>query len=92
MDRLSALKLNVTLDARYAEEPTSGLGKILRQLSKDVDRLEGIWKAQVQMYQCSVQDIERRGRRVEAEQRELSRRVNYLVDEMRSARLHHIMH
>jgi len=35
-----------TLYARYVEEQTAGLREILRRLSEDVGRLEGIAKAQ----------------------------------------------
>ncbi|TFY58938.1 hypothetical protein EVG20_g7971 [Dentipellis fragilis] len=82
MNRLTALEANNTLYARYVEEQTAGIREVLRRLGEDVGRLEGIGKAQAQVYQRAAQDYERQRRRMEVEQRELITKVNYLADEI----------
>ncbi|KDQ62107.1 hypothetical protein JAAARDRAFT_44619 [Jaapia argillacea MUCL 33604] len=82
MNRLTALEANTTLYARYVEEQTAGVREVLRRLSEDVGRLEGIGKAQAQMYQRSLHEFERYRRRLEVEHRELLSRVNFLADEV----------
>jgi hypothetical protein len=42
MNRLTALETNNTLYARYMEEQAAGVREMLRRLSEDVGRLEGI--------------------------------------------------
>ncbi|KAA1472172.1 hypothetical protein DENSPDRAFT_838372 [Dentipellis sp. KUC8613] len=82
MNRLTALEANNTLYARYVEEQTAGIREVLRRLGEDVGRLEGIGKAQAQVYKRAAQDFERQRRRMEVEQRELITKVNYLADEI----------
>ena len=50
MNRLTALEANTTLYARYVEEQTAGMREVLRRLTEDLGRLEGIvsgplWRA-----------------------------------------------
>ncbi|RPD56626.1 hypothetical protein L226DRAFT_537941 [Lentinus tigrinus ALCF2SS1-7] len=82
MNRLTALEANTTLYARYVEEQTAGMREVLRRLTEDIGRLEGIGKAQAQLYQRSYVELEKQTRRLEDEQRELLHRVNYLTDEV----------
>ncbi|KAI0060437.1 hypothetical protein BV25DRAFT_1917784 [Artomyces pyxidatus] len=82
MNRLTALEANTTLYTRYVEEQTAGVREMLRRLSEDVGRLEGIGRAQAHLYQRSVSDFEKQRRRMEVEQRELITQVNYLADEI----------
>jgi hypothetical protein len=82
MNRLSALEANTTLYARYVEEQTSAMGEMLRRLSEDVGRLEGIGRAQAQLYQRSMSDFERHRREMDNEQHALISQVNYLADEV----------
>lgn len=82
MNRLTALEGNTTLYARYVEEQTTGVREVLRRLGEDVGRLEGIGKAQQQMYQRSVTEFDRRRRRLEIEHIELMAKVNHLADEV----------
>lgn len=42
MNRLTALEANTTLYARYVEEQTTGMREVLRRLTEDLGRLEGI--------------------------------------------------
>ena len=42
MNRLTALEANTTLYARYVEEQTAGMREVLRRLTEDIGRLEGI--------------------------------------------------
>ncbi|KAI0763545.1 UNC-like C-terminal-domain-containing protein [Trametes elegans] len=82
MNRLTALEANTTLYARYVEEQTAGMREVLRRLSEDIGRLESIGKAQSQLYQRSVGELEKQTRRLEHERRELVSRVNHLADEV----------
>lgn len=82
MNRLTVLESNTTLYTRYVEEQTAGVREVLRRLGEDVGRLEGISKAQAQMYQRSLVELERYKRRVELEHGELMSRVNYLAEEV----------
>ncbi|CAL1713663.1 unnamed protein product [Somion occarium] len=82
MNRLSALDTNTTLYARYVEEQIAGVREVLRRVGEDVGRLEGIGKAQAQMYQRSLSDFERQRRRMELEHNELLSKVNYLTAEV----------
>jgi hypothetical protein len=83
MNRLSALEANTTLYARYVEEQTSAMREMLRRLSEDLGRLEGLGRAQAQMYARSVNDFERHRKEMEVEQRTLISQVNYLAEEVR---------
>ncbi|KAH9960167.1 UNC-like C-terminal-domain-containing protein [Russula dissimulans] len=82
MNRLSALEANTTLYARYVEEQTNAMREMLRRLSEDVGRLEGITRAQAQMYARSVSEFERHRREMDSEQRTLISQVNYLAAEI----------
>lgn len=82
MNRLSALEANTTLRARYVEEQTSAMREMLRRLSEDVGRLEGIGRAQAQMYARSISDFEKHRREMDIEQRTLISQVNYLAEEV----------
>jgi len=82
MNRLSALEANTTLYARYVEEQTSAMREMLRRLSEDVGRLEGIGRAQAQMYARSISDFEKHRREMDVEQRTLISQVNYLAEEV----------
>ncbi len=42
MNRLTVLEANTTLYARYVEEQTTGMRDVLRRLTEDLGRLEGI--------------------------------------------------
>ncbi|KAI0298110.1 UNC-like C-terminal-domain-containing protein [Multifurca ochricompacta] len=82
MNRLSALEANTTLYARYVEEQTSAMREMLRRLSEDVGRLEGIGRAQAQFYQRSISDFEKHRREMDIDQRALISQVNYLAEEV----------
>ncbi|KAF8258380.1 hypothetical protein EI94DRAFT_1141194 [Lactarius quietus] len=82
MNRLNALEANTTLYARYVEEQTSAMREMLRRLSEDVGRLEGIGRAQAQLYERSIHDFERHRREMDIEQRALISQVNYLAEEV----------
>ncbi|KAI9453243.1 UNC-like C-terminal-domain-containing protein [Lactarius psammicola] len=82
MNRLSALEANTTLYARYVEEQTSAMREMLRRLSEDVGRLEGIGRAQAQLYERSINDFEKHRREMDIEQRALISQVNYLAEEV----------
>ncbi|KAH8980534.1 UNC-like C-terminal-domain-containing protein [Lactarius akahatsu] len=82
MNRLNALEVNTTLYARYVEEQTSAMREMLRRLSEDVGRLEGIGRAQAQLYERSINDFERHRREMDIEQRALISQVNYLAEEV----------
>jgi len=82
MNRLSALEANTTLRARYVEEQTSAMREMLRRLSEDVGRLEGIGRAQAQMYARSISDFEKHRQEMDIEQRTLISQVNYLAEEV----------
>ena len=84
MNRLSALEANTTLHARYIEEQTSGMREMLRRLNEDVGRLEGIGRAQAQMYARSISDFEKHRQEMDIEQRTLISQVNYLAEEVSS--------
>jgi hypothetical protein len=87
MNRLSALEANTTLYARYVEEQTSTMRAMLRRLSEDVGRLEGLGRAQAQLYKRSISDFERHRREMDIEQRALISQVNYLTEEVCPFRL-----
>ncbi|KAL6301968.1 UNC-like C-terminal-domain-containing protein [Sparassis latifolia] len=82
MNRLMMLEANTTLYTRYVEEQTTGVREVLRRLGEDVGRLEGIGKAQAQIYQRSVQDFEKYRRHLDTEYFELLSKVNHLADEV----------
>ncbi|KAF7967756.1 hypothetical protein HWV62_11325 [Athelia sp. TMB] len=82
MNRLTALEANNTLYARYVEEQTAGVREMIRRLGEEVGRLEGLGKAQAQMYQRTVNEWERQRSRLEMEHGELMSRVDYLSDEI----------
>ena len=82
MNRLSALEANTTLYARYVEEQTSAMREMLRRLSEDVGRLEGIGRAQAQLYERSIHDFEKHRREMDVEQRALISQVHYLAEEV----------
>ena len=82
MNRLNALEANTTLYARYVEEQTSAMREMLRRLSEDVGRLEGIGRAQAQLYERSINDFEKHRREMDMEQRALISQVNYLAEEV----------
>lgn len=82
MNRLSALEANTTLYARYVEEQTNAMREMLRRLNEDVGRLEGIGRAQAQMYARSISDFEKHRREMDNEQRTLISQVNYLAEEV----------
>jgi hypothetical protein len=42
MNRVAVLEANTTLYARYVEEQIAGVREMMRRLSEDVGRLEGI--------------------------------------------------
>ena len=96
------LELNATLHARYVEESTVGVRELLKRLTEEVGRLEGMvrqfsecrtrganelrrfqGKAQAQMYQRSLLEMEKHRRRLELEHGELMSRVQYLAEEVR---------
>ncbi|EKM49800.1 uncharacterized protein PHACADRAFT_265504 [Phanerochaete carnosa HHB-10118-sp] len=82
MNRLIALESNSSLYARFVEDHAASVREMLRRLSEDVGRLEGIGKAQAQMYERSVHQFERQQRRLEAEHNELLSRVSRLTEEV----------
>jgi hypothetical protein len=82
MNRLSALEANTTLYARYVEEQTNAMREMLRRLNEDMGRLEGIGRAQAQMYARTISDFEKHRREMDVEQRTLISQVNYLAEEV----------
>ena len=56
--------------------------EMLRRLNEDVGRLEGIGRAQAQMYARSISDFEKHRREMDIEQRTLISQVNYLAEEV----------
>ena len=42
MNRITMLELNTTLHARYVEENTVGVRELLKRLTEEIGRLEGI--------------------------------------------------
>ncbi|OCH87329.1 hypothetical protein OBBRIDRAFT_837470 [Obba rivulosa] len=82
MNRLTALEANTTLYARYVEEQTAGVREVLRRLGEDVGRLDGIGKAQAQMYRRSIVEFDKQRRRLEHEHSELLLKINRLTDEV----------
>lgn len=82
MNRLSALEANTTLYARYVEEQTNAMREMLRRLNEDLGRLEGIGRAQAQMYARSISDFEKHRQEMDTEQRTLISQVNYLAEEV----------
>ncbi|KAJ7051823.1 UNC-like C-terminal-domain-containing protein [Mycena amicta] len=85
MNRLSALEANHTLFShymeehrvytRYVEEHTAAVRELLRRVSEDMGRAEGVARGQAQKW-------DRQRKRVDAEQRELIARVEYLNGEI----------
>ena len=57
--------------------------EMLRRMSEDLGRLEGLDCAQEQMYARSASDFERHRKEMEVEQRTLVSKVNYLAEEVR---------
>jgi hypothetical protein len=57
--------------------------EMLRRMSEDPSRLEGLDRAQAQMYPRSVGDFERHRKEMEVEQRTLISKVNYSAEEVR---------
>ncbi|KAJ7626580.1 UNC-like C-terminal-domain-containing protein, partial [Mycena polygramma] len=82
MNRLTALEANHTLYARYVEEHTGAVRDMLRRVGEDLGRAEGVGKAQAQTYARTLLEWERQRKRVDAEYRELMRRIEYLSDEI----------
>ncbi|KAG5636177.1 hypothetical protein H0H81_008912 [Sphagnurus paluster] len=82
MNRLTALEANHTLYTRYTEQQTNNMYKMLRRVGEDVGRLEGIGKAQSQMYQRSLRDWEKRHLQMQLDYGELMARLEYLSDEI----------
>ncbi|KAG7444169.1 uncharacterized protein BT62DRAFT_1077975 [Guyanagaster necrorhizus] len=82
MNRLTALEGNHTLYVRYIEEQTTGVREMLRRLGEDVGRLDGLGKAQAQMYQKSLREWDKQRLRIEMDYRELANRVDYLSNEI----------
>ncbi|KAJ7238555.1 UNC-like C-terminal-domain-containing protein [Mycena haematopus] len=82
MNRLTALEANHTLYARYVEEHTGAVREMLRRVGEDLGRAEGVGKAQAQTYARTLLEWEKQRKRVDAEYRELMRRVEYLSDEI----------
>ncbi|KAF9068596.1 UNC-like C-terminal-domain-containing protein [Rhodocollybia butyracea] len=82
MNRLTALEANHTLYVRYVEEQTNGIREMIRRLSEDVGRLEGIGKAQTQRFQRSVKEWDNQRAKLETEYNELTTRIAYLSDEI----------
>ena len=76
----------LTLYARYVEEQTIAMREMLRRLSEDVGRLEGIGRTQAQLYQCSMSDFERHCPEIDVEQRAVISQVDYLAEEVRLLR------
>ncbi|KDQ34056.1 hypothetical protein PLEOSDRAFT_172263 [Pleurotus ostreatus PC15] len=82
MNRLMALETNHTLYARYVEDQIGGISEVLRRLSEDVGRLDGIGKGQAQMFSRTVKEWEKYRNRADNQYVELVHRVNYLADEV----------
>ncbi|KAI0698141.1 UNC-like C-terminal-domain-containing protein [Cytidiella melzeri] len=82
MNRLTALETNTSLYARFVEDHTANVREMLRKLSEEVGRVEGLGKAQAQMYQRSVGQFEQQQRRIELEHSELLQLVSRLTDEV----------
>ncbi|KAF9501068.1 hypothetical protein BDN71DRAFT_1407907 [Pleurotus eryngii] len=82
MNRLMALETNHTLYARYVEDQIGGISEVLRRLSEDVGRLDGIGKGQAQMFSRTVKEWEKYRNRADNQYVELMHRVNYLADEV----------
>ncbi|KAK0185688.1 UNC-like C-terminal-domain-containing protein [Armillaria mellea] len=82
MNRLTALEGNHTLYVRYVEEQTTGVREVLRRLGEDVGRLDGLGKAQAQMYQKTLREWDKQRLRIEMDYRELANKVDYLSNEI----------
>ncbi|KAJ6554970.1 UNC-like C-terminal-domain-containing protein [Mycena vulgaris] len=82
MNRLTALEANHTLYARYVEEHTGAVREMLRRVGEDLGRAEGVGKARAQTHARTLVEWERQRRRVDAEYRELMRRVEFLSAEI----------
>ncbi|KAK0487106.1 UNC-like C-terminal-domain-containing protein [Armillaria novae-zelandiae] len=82
MNRLTALEGNHTLYVRYVEEQTTGVREVLRRLGEDVGRLDGLGKAQAQMYQKTLREWDKQRLRIEMDYRELATKVDYLSNEI----------
>ena len=55
MKRITALELNATLHARYIEEHTVGVRELLKRLTEEVGRLDGIVR---RLRYCSSRGID----------------------------------
>lgn len=82
MNRLSALEINHTLYARYVEQQNTAIRDVLKRLSEDVGRLEGIGRAHTQVHQRTVQEWERQRQKLQMDYNELLAVVEYLSDEI----------
>ncbi|KAJ3829337.1 UNC-like C-terminal-domain-containing protein [Lentinula raphanica] len=82
MNRLTAVEANHTLYVRYVEEQTSSVREMIRRLSEDVGRLDGIAKAQAQRFQRNLIEWENQRLKLETDYNELITRVEYLSDEI----------
>ncbi|KAK0222162.1 UNC-like C-terminal-domain-containing protein [Armillaria fumosa] len=82
MNRLTALEGNHTLYVRYVEEQTTGVREVLRRLGEDVGRLDGLGKAQAQIYQKTLREWDKQRLRIEMDYRELAHKVDYLSNEI----------
>ncbi|KAF4609112.1 hypothetical protein EYR40_001465 [Pleurotus pulmonarius] len=82
MNRLMALETNHTLYARYVEDQVGGISEVLKRLSEEVGRLDGIGKGQAQMFSRTVKEWEKYRNRADNQYVELMHRVNYLADEV----------
>ena len=66
---------------------TTAMREMLRRLSEDVGRLEGLGRVQAQLYKRSISDFERHSREMDIEQRAFISPVNYLSEEVWPFRL-----
>ncbi|KAF8525965.1 UNC-like C-terminal-domain-containing protein [Hysterangium stoloniferum] len=82
MNRLTMLEANTTLYHKYVEEQTLHMRDALRRLEEDVGRVDGISKAQQQLFSRTVDEWERRRYQMEEERSELLHRVNHLTEEV----------
>lgn len=77
MNRLAALESNTTLYARYVSSQTAPIHALLRRLSEDIGRLEGLGRAQDRAFA----ELARQRTRAAVEQRALAARVAALADD-----------
>lgn len=82
MNRLTALEANHTLYTRYIEQQNSAIRDVIKRLSEDVGRLEGIGRAQALMYQRSIQNSERQGRQLQMDYGQLMAQIEHLSEEI----------